>query len=326
MNEPTLRWSGDIGQAAWIADSLTEEQFVPAGFGAYAEVLHPVETSRTGTRLVRWRDVAEWSGLPLKPGAWFESIGIPPVPVDGERPWSSQGPDKGELYMPDARVLGSILRRFTTTPESCWFCLWDGHHVINIAAREEGGTSANEDIVPKVALNGPRVALTFGRRYHLFHGPVEGFDRAPFGERFGFSPNLCWPTDRAWIVITEIYFPWTYVGGTEELLSEVVADNRIEAMGADPFAAMARVPWIAAAAEDAANELFIAGTAVLAIGQGKIEATLQRFKGGKTGWLQLNARGTRVSGASRVDLSASDEEGLIKEIGNFLYTAITDLS
>ena len=62
-------------QAGWIAPRLTPWEngyaitiVVPAGFGAYARVLHPAGTPGSGNRLLRWADVAAWSGMPLRKG------------------------------------------------------------------------------------------------------------------------------------------------------------------------------------------------------------------------------------------------------------------
>ena len=51
------RWSSDVHQAGWIAPRLTPWEngyaitiVVPAGFGAYARVLHPAGTPGSGNR------------------------------------------------------------------------------------------------------------------------------------------------------------------------------------------------------------------------------------------------------------------------------------
>ncbi len=36
------------------------------------------------------------------------------------------------------------------------------------------------------------------------------------------TPNLWWPEDRAWFVATEIDLAWTYVGGREALIEQLV--------------------------------------------------------------------------------------------------------
>jgi hypothetical protein len=68
-------WSGETGQASWIGARLAPfgagvvTSVVPGGFGAYARVLHPAEEPLDGDRVVRWTEVAAWSGLPLRPGS-----------------------------------------------------------------------------------------------------------------------------------------------------------------------------------------------------------------------------------------------------------------
>ena len=44
------------------------------------------------------------------------------------------------------------------------------------------------------------------------------------------SPNVWWPTDRAWFLVSEIDFCWTLLAGSQELCAAVEADDRIEAL------------------------------------------------------------------------------------------------
>ena len=46
------------------------------------------------------------------------------------------------------------------------------------------------------------------------------------------GPNLWWPDDRAWCVASEIDFPYTYVGGSNQLIEEILADPLLEALAA----------------------------------------------------------------------------------------------
>jgi hypothetical protein len=43
------------------------------------------------------------------------------------------------------------------------------------------------------------------------------------------SPNLWWPADRSWCIASEIDLPWTYVGGSEELITAVLDAAELEA-------------------------------------------------------------------------------------------------
>jgi hypothetical protein len=101
------RWSDDVGQAGWIAERLTprEDEYpvtivVPAGFEAYARVLHPAETPDNGNRLVRWAEVAAWSGMPLRNDAQFHSIALPPEAPAGRDHRSAGGERLGRQHGP----------------------------------------------------------------------------------------------------------------------------------------------------------------------------------------------------------------------------------
>jgi hypothetical protein len=64
------------------------------------------------------------------------------------------------------------------------------------------------------------------RSYLLFTGSV----RDAVGWEDG--PNIWWPDDRAWCVASEIDLPYSYVGGSKELIEEVLADPELEALPA----------------------------------------------------------------------------------------------
>ena len=134
MDSNAPRWSSDVHQADWIGPRLapwegdyTAAIVVPAGFEAYARVLHPAGISERGDRPVRWAEVAAWSGMTLRQDAQFHSIALPPTAPSEPPPYHSQGPREGSLDVPDAEVLAGILREWTATPHDCWFCVWDGY-------------------------------------------------------------------------------------------------------------------------------------------------------------------------------------------------------
>jgi hypothetical protein len=58
---------------------------------------------------------------------------------------------------------------------------------------------------------------------------------------FPTSPNLIWPTDRAWLLASEIDFDSTLIGGSDALVEAIMDSDGIEAarVGAtDSLAAM----------------------------------------------------------------------------------------
>jgi hypothetical protein len=164
------RWSSDVRQSDWIAPRLapwegdyTTTVVVPAGFEAYTRVLHPAEVPEHGGRLVRWAEVAAWSGMPVRQDAQFHSIALPRTAPSEPPPYHGQGPRDGSLYVPDAEVLAGILRDWTATPEDCWFCVWDGY-----------GWESASSFFP--AAEAPRVQLPH-RGYLLYQGPAAWIDQ-----------------------------------------------------------------------------------------------------------------------------------------------------
>lgn len=118
----------------------------------------------------------------------------------------------GSLSYPERVALSSLLGRFTSTPERCWFCVWEGYGLL-----DDHGESA-------------RVELPH-RNYLLYSADLARVVDAVFGPG-DESPNLWWPDDRAWFVATEIDYAWTYVGGTRELIGEILASLWLEALPA----------------------------------------------------------------------------------------------
>ena len=64
------------------------------------------------------------------------------------------------------------------------------------------------------------------REYLLFRGSVAD------AQGWEDGPNLWWPDDHAWCVASEIDFPYTYVGGSQELIDAIVQDPAIESLPA----------------------------------------------------------------------------------------------
>jgi hypothetical protein len=60
--------------------------------------------------------------------AQFHAISRPaaPAPTD-PAPWDGEDPPEGNLPAELLRILCATLAEHTSTPRSCWFCLWDGY-------------------------------------------------------------------------------------------------------------------------------------------------------------------------------------------------------
>jgi hypothetical protein len=239
-SSPSVEWLEDVTGADWIGPRLhpfgeDTGSIVPEGFDAYARLLHPVESHRDERRC-RWADIAAENGRAIHSEILFEEISRPPVGATGDNDWGE--PRMGSLAPPEREVLVDILRPATATPEACWFCVWDG-----FGGLDDQGVTA-------------RVRLP-ARDYLLRRGPIEAaLQPTPHRQGPGFgvmvfttsgteppalpevfwedqSPNLWWPTDRAWIVATEIDLTWTYIGGTAALIRSILDHPDLESLPAE---------------------------------------------------------------------------------------------
>ncbi len=326
MAPPTgAHWSGEIDAAAWIAPRLlpfTEHRVgsvLPTGFPAYCRILHPAEFPRAGHgRLVRWAEVARWSGRPLEPDAQFHSVALPGHDPGRPAPWAGQGPCPGSLYAPDARALADLLAPATGTPENCFFCLWDGYGF--------GGDLAGSPRDP--ARRKQRMVHLPNRDYLLWNGPLSSVLAAAAAGSGDQSPNLWWPADRAWCVATEIDLPWSYVGGSADLVEQIVADERIEALPARVGDSLARrEPFVDALAATALTALLDRGEAEIDIGIATVRARLERAGSEPRAALVVTAAGERGRGSrSQRELAAADEAAFRALLADELAAAIVSFA
>lgn len=185
---------------------------VPAGFEAYARVLHPAwrETER-GLEPVRWSEVASWSGRTVHPMMQFHRIANLPAHPGQRAPTWGGVPSEGSLPAAEGQRLVAILRAFTATPDRCYLGLWEGYGVPELNAFAK---------LPELTL--PH------RAYFLFLGPIDAVTSLSLGD-FQHPPNLWWPEDRAWCVATEIDLSETYLAASESCVKRVIADPGLEA-------------------------------------------------------------------------------------------------
>jgi hypothetical protein len=265
-----IAWSELIEEGDWIRDRLatpvgsTVESIIPGGFQAYARVLHPaVIATDEEDGQARWAEVAAWSGLELRANAQFHSVALPPHgPVSAELA-SSRAPRKGSLTAGDCSAVAALLRPHTATPERCWFCLWEGY--------AWQGVKSNP--IPAEILDGPRVSLP-RREYVLFGGPVEA---AAAIDGAAFTPNIWWPADRVWCVVSAIDLPWTYVAGPAPMIAELLNHADLEVLPAEPDDRVSRVEsWVVEWAYSGVDELLRNGSCRIETPRGYIEAWLER--------------------------------------------------
>jgi hypothetical protein len=205
-------WRRDVSPAAWIGPRLHPfaqdiGSVIPQGFAGYARLFHPVGAD--GYRHERWSDVAARNGRVVHSEMQFHSIGVPrgQAPPGHDRGYR---PRTGTLILEHRRILLEHLKSATTTPERCWFAMWEG-----FGGLDDGGIRE-------------RVELP-NRSYLLYTGTIDRALESP-DPVMDQSANLWWPEDRAWFVASEIDFDSTFVGGDDRLIAALVSDKRLEAL------------------------------------------------------------------------------------------------
>lgn len=239
---------------------------VPRGYECYARVFHPVCADKVvGTpatrehRVLRWADVAAARGTRMHPAAqWGAIAGKEYGTVELPDGWSADVPGIGRLALEQLAQLAPLLAARTTTPADVTVGIWAGWADLRpgsgavlfsatgmdaAAARDaeqaflaEVSASVDPEIAAAV-MQGPRLVLP-GREYVLLAADVHEFADPGWATTAGIgwhgaftgpTPNLLWPADRAWFLATEIDFDSTLIGGSRELLDDILANRQLEA-------------------------------------------------------------------------------------------------
>ena len=325
-----LTASDNVSAADWIRDrlspwdSLVMTSFVPRGFDAYVRILHPVQLPRDGVPLVRWSDVSRWSGIPLHPLVQWHEVALPETIPSTEPPWRSQGPRHGSLFFPDAEVLIEDLSAHTSTPLDCFFCVWIGY-----------GGSAGVFVPlgsPPVHIPAPRQPTALvelpHRQYGLFEGPLESATslegRNNYEEQ---TPNLWWPADQSWCVASEIDLPWTYVGGSSELIDLLTADERLETVAAAPNDPLwiDLDGWLLRLIEDTVDEVLSSGSANLTLAAGTVTVRWETSRRRGRGTITTRSERSGGWGGGGGAINARDPDEMRRQIAFQIQRAVLSL-
>src|SRR4051812_21556586 len=139
---PHMHLATTTKPASWICERVHPfaqdvGSIIPSGFAAYARVFHPpYRVARDGSKApVRWRDIAAANERTIQ--AEMRCLGISCEPArfsrDQKQLWDQQ-PRCGRLPYEIAERFVALLRRHTSTPESCWFAVWEGFGDLRIPA------------------------------------------------------------------------------------------------------------------------------------------------------------------------------------------------
>ena len=208
--EPDLKPVVAVPIALMMSTSPEVNSLVPPTFESYARLLHPAR-ARDGSP-ARWADVAARSGGTVHALAQWVPMAHGSGAATAEPTFAAPA-SVGDLPAETVSALCDVLARHTTTSGDCYFGLWEGYGWI-----------------PKGAMPEARLELEH-RSYLLLRGPLSGVEQVGFWMGLHFYrqvPDLWWPADRSWYVARDTDLDSTYVGGSDALVRELVADPRLE--------------------------------------------------------------------------------------------------
>jgi hypothetical protein len=235
------------GSRPWDRDGARLHSLAPAAFEAYARVFHPAryrpgggEGSLDPDGAVSWTELAAAHGVRLSPDISFSEV----LGVDArdQRIRDDVAPADGRLVPKTCAVLADLLRSHTSAPERIRYCIWEGNGAFWSHAHTEiapGAETAAERSLrrrdaeeqDRLLHSIPKVPTRLGDCF-LFQGPLDAACRfEPDG--WHVSPNLWWPADRAWIVVTHIEGYSTYAGASRVAVDDVLA-SPLEAIEVTP--------------------------------------------------------------------------------------------
>ena len=123
------------------------------------------------------------------------------------------------------RLAADVLTAHTTTPDSCFFALWDGWGVI-----PADGPSKPTWQVPD-------------RDYFLFHGPLSalgdedqwrGALLAPGQSWWLPLPGFVWPADQAWCLTKDVDPHYAAIAASAAATQDLLSRSQLDLVPADP--------------------------------------------------------------------------------------------
>ncbi|NKG22431.1 hypothetical protein [Paeniglutamicibacter terrestris] len=219
------------------------------------ETVFTSETLSMEEELVSWATVAAVQGQQVERYSQGSDL-VAPVGIDPSTPWvDAQGWRYGETVegFLDATTLSRvavILSRYTSTPANGVAALWEGwgsgtsaryasskaRNLVNTIRWLTGGVRAKAHPARSRA-TAARLQLP-GRNHRLYSAGITEFtdpewqSGAPWADAEGdaHSPNILWPADHAWVLVTEVDYDSTVVAGSRALMGALLASPGIEAL------------------------------------------------------------------------------------------------
>ena len=130
-------------------------------------------------------------------------------------------PDDHPSDIEQARRALHLLARFTSTPEECHFCLWEGYSDVPL---------------PPAGQRGPLVELPH-RRYALLRGSLRDIDAWETDLGGGqpiAPPAFVWPADHRWCFVSDVDPHWAGIGAGPAAIDALVSDPQLDVVPARP--------------------------------------------------------------------------------------------
>ncbi|MDO5743573.1 MAG: hypothetical protein Q4P23_03820 [Micrococcaceae bacterium] len=200
-----------------------------------------------------WAELAAATSNRLGPYTQSADI-LPPRTTEHQEWFTPEGwrygqSEEGNLDLDTLARVAMVLSRHTGTTQSGVAAVWEGWgtgsstpyypskaqmraHRMGSLLRglRRGGSTGKKQ--PKPA----RLELP-GRTHQMYEAGVATFtdtrwpSKAPWVEHDWApqSPSVLWPADHAWVMVTEVDYDSTIVAGSQDLLTELLATDRVEA-------------------------------------------------------------------------------------------------
>jgi hypothetical protein len=175
---------------------------------------------------------------------------VPDPRFPGQREADIDDEDISESEAALVQGVLDVLARHTTTPDDCFFCLWEGWGSairggdgLRIANFDTGTVTRGQAMAPafdRAIIEGPKLSVPY-RNYLLFRGPLTDFgdwgaaDYLPGMPRTDMpNPAFVWPADHAWCVANDVDPHWAGIGASAAAIDELLRAGGLDIARSDP--------------------------------------------------------------------------------------------